>query len=70
MSPRLLLLPTLLLHHTFTRERDRTDARRRRSGAKSQPRVVDPSTAFGRPLVALSADRSRVPLASAWSSRR
>ena len=28
MSPRLLfLLTTLLLHHTFTRERDRIDAR-------------------------------------------
>jgi hypothetical protein len=28
MSPRLLfLLTTLLLHHTFTRKRDRTDAR-------------------------------------------
>ena len=42
---------------------------RRRSASKSQPQVVDPSTAFGLPLVALSADRSRSPLASARSSR-
>jgi membrane protein implicated in regulation of membrane protease activity len=41
----------------------------RRSASKSRPHVVDPSTAFGRPRIALSADRGRSHLASARSSR-
>jgi hypothetical protein len=41
---------------------------RRRSASKSRPDVAVASTAFGQPLIALSADRGRSPLTSSRSA--